>query len=80
MESLVADLGGEGRPIILTVAAAVAGAAHRIPIAALLPPPAVEAARGCVVRAVAVALQAALLIAAAWIHLAKTRSSSGMNS
>lgn len=74
MESLAGDLGGGGQPIILTVAAAVAGAAHRIPIAALLPPPAVEALRGSVVRAVAVAPQAALLIAAAWIHLATTRS------
>lgn len=74
MESLAGDLGGEGRPIILTVAAAVAGATHRIPIAALLPPPAVEAARGSVLRAVAVAPQAALLIAAARIHLVKTRA------
>lgn len=74
MVPLAGDLDGEGRPIILTVAAAVAGAAHRIPIATLLPAPAVETVRGSVVRAVAVAPQAALLIAAAWIHLAKTRS------
>lgn len=52
-----------------TVAAAVPGTAHGIPIAALLPPAAVEAAGRGVMRAVAVASHAALLIIAAWIHL-----------
>lgn len=66
------DFGGEGEPIVLTVTASVAGAAHGIPIAALLPPAAVEAPGGSVVRAVAVAPHAALLVTAARIHLAKT--------
>lgn len=66
----------EAEPTILTVTTAVAWAAHRIPIAALLPPAAVEAPRWGVVRAVAVATHAALLITAAWIHLAKTMCSS----
>lgn len=52
-----------------TVAAAVPGTAHGIPIAALLPPAAVEAAGRGVMGAVAVASHAALLIIAAWIHL-----------
>lgn len=52
-----------------TVAAAVPGTAHGIPIAALLPPAAVEAAGRGVMRAVAVASHAALLVVAAWIHL-----------
>lgn len=38
-------------------------------MAALLPPAAGEAARGGLLRAVAVASHAALLIVAAWIHL-----------
>lgn len=65
-------MAGEGEPILLTVTAAVAGAAHGIPVAALLPPAAVEAAGGSVVRAVAVASHAALLIAAARVHLTNT--------
>lgn len=65
-------MAGEGEPIMLTVTAAVAGAAHGIPIAALLPPTAVKAPRGSVVRAVTVASQAALLITAAWIHLTES--------
>lgn len=72
IEALAGDLAGEGESIILTVTAAVAGAAHGISIAALLPPAAVKAPRGSVVRAVAVASHAALLITAAWIHLTKT--------
>lgn len=51
------------------VAAAVSGTAHGISIAPLLPPAAVEAARWRVMRAVAVASHAALLIVAAWVHL-----------
>lgn len=52
-----------------TVAAAVAGAAHCISMATLLPPSAGETAGGCLLRAVAVASYSALLIAAAWVHL-----------
>lgn len=72
MESLSGRLAGEDEPIVLTVTAAVARATHGIPIAALLPPAAVKAPRGRMVRAVAVASHAALLITAAWIHLTKT--------
>lgn len=64
-------MAGEGEPIILTVTATVAGAAHGIPVAALLPPAAVQAPGGSVVRAVAVASHAALLITAARVHLTK---------
>lgn len=58
----------------LTVAAAVPGTAHGIPIAALLPPAAVETTRWRVMRAVAVASHAALLIIAAWVHLQERQS------
>lgn len=51
------------------VAAAVSRAAHGISMAALLPPAAGEAARRSLLRTVAVAAHAALLIVAAWIHL-----------
>lgn len=51
------------------VTAAIAGAAHGVPVAALLPAAAVEAARGRVLRAVAVTSHAALFVIAAWIHL-----------
>lgn len=57
-----------------TVAAAVPRTAHGISIAALLPPAAVETARWRVMRAVAVASHAALLVVAAWIHLQETQS------
>lgn len=57
-----------------TVAAAVPGTAHGISIAALLSPAAVETARWGVVRAVAVASHAALLIVAAWVHLQEKQS------
>lgn len=52
-----------------TVAAAVPRTAHGISIAALLPPAAVETPRWRVMRAVAVASHAALLVVAAWVHL-----------
>lgn len=52
-----------------TVAAAVPRTAHGISVAALLLPAAGEAAGRGLLRAVAVASHAALLIAAAWIHL-----------
>lgn len=57
-----------------TVAAAVPRTAHGISIAALLPPAAVEAARWRVMRAVAVASHAALLIVAARVHLQEKQS------
>lgn len=54
---------------VLTVAAAVPGAAHGVPVAALLPPAARAAARRRLLRAVAVAAHTALLVVTAWIHL-----------
>lgn len=56
-----------------TVTAAVPRAAHGISMAALLPPAAGEAARGSLLRAVAVAAHATLLIIAAWVHLLRKR-------
>lgn len=56
-----------------TVAAAVPWAAHGISMATLLPPAAGEAARGSLLRAVAVAAHTALLITAARIHLLRKR-------
>lgn len=54
---------------VRTVTAAVPGTAHGISMAALLPPAAGEAAGRSLLRAVAVASHAALLIVAARIHL-----------
>lgn len=58
----------------LTIAAAVPRTAHGVTIAALLPPAAVETTRWRVMRAVAVASHAALLIVAAWVHLQEKQS------
>ena len=55
--------------VLLTAATAVSGATHGISMATLFPPAAGEASRGGLLRAVAVAAQAALLVTAAWIHL-----------
>lgn len=51
------------------VTAAVAGAAHSISMTALLPPATGEATRRSLLRAVAVAAHAALLVIAARVHL-----------
>lgn len=54
---------------VFTVAAAVPWTTHGISIAALLPAAAVEAARGSVLGAVAVASHTAFFVIAAWIYL-----------
>lgn len=58
---------------VCTVATAIPRTAHGIPIAALIPPAAVEAAGVSMLRAVAVTSHATLLIIAARIHLQKEK-------
>lgn len=58
---------------IRTVTAAVARAAHSISMTALLPPATGEATRRSLLRAVAVAAHAALLVIAARVHLDRER-------
>lgn len=60
--------------VVLTVTAAVPRAAHGVPVAALLPAAAGQAARRGLLRAVAVAANAALLVIAARIHLLQTQT------